>query len=153
MRYSVVGTILGIVILFLSIIVLPAYFVGIVNWRDDLNTCQTAARNFVDQVIDNEQITDRALSDLNLSLAGCHSTFTYEYFREEKVTNPDPAHPGQSLTSWSNTIVDDSTVWRQGDIVTIVIEQQGMSLYERLAGAILGTAYSKVSIRLSGMVR
>lgn len=151
MRNSLPGTIVGIIIIFLGLVVLPTYFIGIVNWRDDLNTCQTAARNFVDMVIDNGQVTDKALADLNLSLASCSSTFTYEYYREEKVANPGAT--GGVKVTWNYAEVDDDTVWRTGDICTIVITQQGMSVYQRIASAILGTSYSNIEIRLSGMVR
>lgn len=151
MRNSIIGTILGVIILFLSLVILPTYFIGIVNWRDDLNTCQTAARNFVDMVIDNKQINDKALSDLNLSLAACSSTFTYKYYREEKTTNPD-GHGG-TVTTWNYVEVGPDTVWRTGDICTIVIEQQGLSVFQRISAAILGTSYTSTEIRLSGMVR
>lgn len=151
MRNSIIGTVLGVIILFLGLTILPIYYIGIVNWRDDMNTCQTAARNFVDMVIDNSQITDKALSDLNLSLASCSSNFTYEYYREEKVTNPDGA--GGSVTTWNHVEVDENTVWRTGDICTIVITQRGMSVYQRIGAALLGTSYSNIEIRLSAMVR
>ena len=91
MRNSIVGIIISVIILFISLIVLPTYFVGVIQWRDDMNTCQTAARNFVDMVIDNGQINERAVTDLNLSLGGCYSTFTYEIYREgmfETFFNP-----------------------------------------------------------------
>lgn len=151
MRDSIIGKVIGVIILFLGLVVLPTYYIGIVNWRDDLNTCQTSARNFVDMVIDNGQITDKAIADLNLSLASCSSTFTYEYYREEKVTNPDGA--GGSVTTWNHVEVTPDTVWRTGDICTIVITQRGMSVYQRIAAVILGTSYQKIEIRLSAMVR
>ncbi len=151
MRQSVVSNVLGIIILFIMLIVLPSYYLGIINWRNDMNTCQSAARNFVDMVIDNGQINDKALSDLNLSLASCSSTFTYTYYREEKTTNPDGM--GGAKTTWNYVEVSPDTVWRSGDICTIVITQKGLSVYQRIASAILGTSYSRIEVRLSGMVR
>lgn len=158
MRNSIVGVIIGVIILFLSLIVLPTYYISIVNWRDDMNTCQTAARNFVDMVIDNGQITDKALSDLNLSLAGCTGTFTYEYYKEEKTTNPavvmiNGVETMGSETTWNVVEVNDETIWREGDLITIVIHQNGLNLYQRLSSAILGSSFTTVEIRLSGMVR
>ena len=153
MRNSIVATVIGIIILFVSLIVLPAYFLGIIHWRSDMNTAQTAARNFVDMVIDNGQITDKALSDLNLSLSGCSSTFTYEYFREERVINPDPVHTGQVKVEWVYTAVDDDTIWNSGDLCTIVITQRNMNLFQRLSAMLLGSSYNNMEIRLTGMVR
>ena len=62
MRNSVVSTILSIIILFISLIVLPSFFIGVINWRTDMNTCQVAARNFVDMVM----TTDRLQIELYL---------------------------------------------------------------------------------------
>ena len=73
-----------------------------------MNKCQSAARNFVDMVIDNGQVSDRALSDLNLSVASCSSTFTYEYYREERVTNPDPNNADEVIVLLSSFDVDSS---------------------------------------------
>lgn len=146
MRNSIMGIILSVIILFISLIVLPTYFVGVIQWRDDMNTCQTAARNFVDMVIDNGQITERATTDLNLSLGGCYSTFTYQVYREEKITNP-------TGISWVYVDIGNDTVWRTGDIVTIEITQQGSNIFQRLSSMLLGTSYQRVSVRLAGMVR
>lgn len=151
MRNSVVSTILSIIILFISLIVLPSFFIGVINWRTDMNTCQVAARNFVDMVIDNGQITDRALSDLNLALAGCTATFTYEYHREERITNPK--EDGGVVVKWVNTSVDEDTVWHSGDLCTIVITQKSQGLFQRLSMGLLGVSYNNMEVRLTGMVR
>ena len=116
-----------------------------------MNTCQVAARNFVDMVIDNGQITDRALSDLNLALAGCTATFTYEYHREERITNPK--EDGGVVVKWVNTSVDEDTVWHSGDLCTIVITQKSQGLFQRLSMGLLGVSYNNMEVRLTGMVR
>lgn len=155
MRQSVVSNVIAVIILFVSIIVLPAYFIGIINWRSDMNICQTAARNFVDMVIDNGQITEKALTDLNLSIASCTGNFTYEYYREEKVVNPNPGTgvSGDYITTWVHVEVDEDTVWRTGDICTIVITQKSMNIFQRLSNALIGASYNNIEVRLSGMVR
>lgn len=153
MRNSVVGLVFGILILFVSLIILPTYFIGLINWRTDMNKCQTAARNFVDTVIDNGRVTDRALSDLNLELAGCSSTFTYEYYREERVANPVDPSTGTIDIEWVYVDVTPDMVWRTGDFCTIVIRQQGLNVFQRISAALLGTQYNKMEIRLTGMVR
>ena len=153
MRQSIVSNVIAIIILFVSLIVLPSYFIGIINWRSDMNTCQTAARNFVDMVIDNGKISDKALTDLNLSIASCSGDFVYEYYREEKVVNPDPDHDGQYIVTYAHVDVDKDTEWRTGDIVTIVVTQKSMNLFQRLSNALMGASYNNIEIRLAGMVR
>lgn len=146
MRDSIIGKVIGVIILFYSLIVLPTYFVGVIQWRNDMNTCQAAARNYIDMVIDNGQINERAVTDLNLSLGSCYSTFTYNVYREEKITNP-------TGTSWVYVDIEDDTVWRTGDIVTIEITQEGSNIFQSLSAMMLGTSYQKVDVRLAGMVR
>lgn len=153
MRQSVIGTVISIIVMFVSLIVLPTYFVGVINWRTDMNTCQTAARNFVDMVIDNGQITEKALSDLNLTIAGCSGDYSYEYYREEKIVNPVVGSDSEYVVTYVHTEVDTSTVWHPGDIVTIVITQQSPNLFQRLSNALLNTSYNNFDLRLSGMVR
>lgn len=146
MRTSIVGVVISIIVLFYSLIVLPTYFIGIIQWRDDMNSCQTAARNFVDMVTDNGNISERAITDLNLSLAGCYSTYTYEIYREEKITNP-------TETSWVYVDIEDDTLWRTGDIVTIEITQEGSNIFYKISSMLLGVSYQKITVRLAGMVR
>lgn len=152
MKQSNIGIIVGIIILFISIIILPTYFMSVITYRDDLNRSQVAARNFVDSVIDNGQITERSVSDLNLELAACTSTFAYKVYREEKIIQPI-GNTGKTETTWVYTEITDDTVWRTGDIVTIVIEQQGLNLYQKMAMLMPGAWFYTTDIRLSGMVR
>ena len=56
MKNNVVGIVISVIVLFMSLIVLPTYFIGIVNWRNDRAICLSAARNFVDMVIDKFRI-------------------------------------------------------------------------------------------------
>ena len=69
MKVSIAGMAVQIFILFFSLIVLPIYFMSIIQYYKDVNRIQTAERNFVDYVIDNRQVSDAAMSELNLSIA------------------------------------------------------------------------------------
>ena len=152
MRNSIVGILLSVIVLFIGVILLPSYYQGVIEWRADANICQSSARNFVDMVIDNAGISDRAISDLNLSLAGCSGTFTYEIYREEKVTNPGTV-AGTAEVTWIYTEITEDTVWHTGDIVTIVITQQGQNIFQKFSSAFLGQSYNNIEVRLAGMIR
>lgn len=152
MKQSIVGTVLGVLILFISCVILPTYFMSIITYRDDLNKCQVAARNFIDMVIDNGSINERALSDINLSLASCTSTFSYKYYREEKILQPSEEE-GFVDTIWVYTDVVDNVNWNTGDIITVVITQEGLNIYQRIAMIMPGASFAAPEIRLSGMVR
>lgn len=153
MRSSVPSTIFTVLILFLSLIVLPIYFISIIDWRDDMNTVQTASRNFVDKVIDTGHITDDMVADMNLQLASCSSTFTWTIYKEAKVTNPDPAHPGQTITTWEYTECDFDTEFATGDIIEIEVDQVTINLFQRISATMLGANYNNRQCRLAGMVR
>ena len=153
MKINIVTITGGIIILFFGLVILPMYYIGILNWRTDAVNTQIAARNFVDMVIDNGYVTEKALTDLNLTLSGCYGTYTYEYYRDEKVTNPNPDDPSKAEVSWIKTEVTEDTVWRSGDIITIVIKQRGVNLLQRISMNFLGSSYNTLDIRLAGMVR
>lgn len=151
MRNSIVGTIIGILLLFFSIIVLPLYFIGIVQWRTDVNNAQNAGRNFLDKVIDSSEVSKTTVEDLNLELAQCTVVFSYDVKYSKKVVNPDPSDPTGTITTW--VPMDEIGDLRAGDIVTIEIKQENLNLMQRIANALLGTVFNKEDIRLSGMVR
>lgn len=153
MKNNVVGIVISVIVLFMSLIVLPTYFIGIVNWRNDRAICLSAARNFVDMVIDNGYVSEKALADLNLSIASCSTTYSYEYYREEKITNPGVIGGDDFETTWVYVEVTPDTKWRKGDIVTIVITQESVNIFQRIAASILGTPFYDTNIRIPGMVR
>ena len=88
---------------------------------------------------------------MNLALAGCTATFTYEYYREERITNPK--EDGGVVVKWVNTSVDEDTIWHPGDLCTIVITQKSPGLFQRLSMGLLGVSYNNMEVRLTGMVR
>lgn len=153
MRNSTVGLIMGIVILFLSFNVLTIYFIGCIQWRDDMNTVQSSTRNFVDSVIDTRGISEDALADFNLSLASCQSSYTYKIYHEEIVTNPDPTadDPNATRTTWVYT--DDLINWNTGDFVTVEVKQVSENFFQRIASTMLSMVFGNKDCTLSGMVR
>ena len=156
MRQSIVSKVLGVIILYISLVLLPIFFISIVDWRDDSNRIQVASRNFVDKTIDAGQITRDMVEDLNLSLAACNGSFTYSISRETKVTNPIYDVNGNVTgyeTTWQYAEFDNDTMWLTGDIITVTIEQNGFSLFQRLAMGLVGVSYNKQECVLSGMVR
>lgn len=151
MRNSIVGVILGVIILFIGMVLMPIYYVAVMNWRDDMNTAQTAARNFVDSVIDTKEVSEEALTDLNLALATTTCNFNYKYYRETKVVNPNGS--GATHTTWQAAEIKSDTIWKTGDIITIEITQTSDGLFQRFAMGFLGMGFNRREVRLSGMVR
>lgn len=152
MKTSVAGMAVQIFILFLSIIILPIYFMSIIQYYKDVNRCQIAARNFVDYVIDNRQVSESALAELNISLAAVSTPCSAEVKRETRVIDPAD-ESNETEIKWVYTEWDKDTVWYQGDLVTVEIKQESVNLLQQIAGVFLGTNYSNMDIRLVAMVR
>lgn len=153
MRNSPPSVIFGIIILFLGFIVLPIYYTGIIQWRDDMNIVQTETRNFLDKICDNHYISENALADYNLHLASCSSVYSYEIIREEMITNPRPDE---------NSIADTSTTWiytnnleefHRGDFVTIEVTPVSDNMFQRISAQFLAFVYGSRDFTLTEMVR
>lgn len=152
MKTSIAGMAAQVFILFISLIVLPIYFMSIIQYYKDINMIQTAARNFTDYVIDNRQISDAALSDLNISVAAVSTPVTTKITRETRVINPSLT-PGQVDVRWVYTEWDQNTVWLQGDLVTVEIKQETGNLMQQISSIFLSSAYNNITVRLTAMVR
>lgn len=152
MKTSVAGMAVQLFILFLSIIILPIYFMSIIQYYKDVNRVQVAARNFVDYVIDNRQVSESALAELNISLAAVSTPVSAEVKRETRVIDPAD-DSNETEIKWVYTEWDEDTVWYQGDLVTVEIKQESINMLQQISGVFLGTNYSNMDIRLVAMVR
>lgn len=152
MKTSIAGMVVQIFILFLSIIILPIYFMSIIQYYKDVNRCQIAARNFIDYVIDNRQVSESALAELNINLAAISTPLTAEVKRETRVIDP-AGDSNETEIKWVYTEWDENTTWYQGDLVTVEIKQESVNMLQQISGVFLGSHYSSMDVRLVGMVR
>lgn len=152
MKVSIAGMAVQIFILFLSLIVLPIYFMSIIQYYKDVNRIQTAERNFVDYVIDNRQVSDAALAELNLSMAAVSTPVTISISRETRVINPGSTAGAVDVT-WIAAEYDSDTIWEQGDLITVEVKQEQANIMQQISSVFLGSAYNNLNMRLTGMVR
>lgn len=152
MKVSIAGMAVQIFILFFSLIVLPIYFMSIIQYYKDVNRIQTAERNFTDYVIDNRQVSDAALSELNLSIAAVSTPVKVSIKREVRVINPGST-AGAVDVSWVAAEYDNNTIWDQGDLITVVVEQEQANIMQQISAVFLGSSYNNLNMRLTAMVR
>jgi hypothetical protein len=152
MKVSIAGMAVQIFILFFSLIVLPIYFMSIIQYYKDVNRIQTAERNFVDYVIDNRQVSDAALSELNLSIAAVSTPVKVEIKRETRVINPGST-AGAVDVSWIAAEYDNTTIWDQGDLITVTVKQEQANIMQQISSVFLGSSYNNLNMRLTAMVR
>lgn len=152
MKVSIAGMAVQIFILFFSLIVLPIYFMSIIQYYKDVNRIQTAERNFVDYVIDNRQVSDAAMSELNLSIAAVSTPVKVEIKRETRVINPGST-AGAIDVSWIAAEYDNTTIWDQGDLITVTVKQEQANIMQQISSVFLGSSYNNLNMRLTAMVR
>lgn len=152
MKVSIAGMAVQIFILFFSLIVLPIYFMSIIQYYKDVNRIQTAERNFVDYVIDNRQVSDAAMSELNLSIAAVSTPVKVEIKRETRVINPGST-AGAVDVSWIAAEYDNTTIWDQGDLITVTVKQEQANIMQQISSVFLGSSYNNLNMRLTAMVR
>lgn len=149
MKISIPSLILSVIVVFVGLIVMPLYYISVVQWRNDYETIHNEARNLVDKIIDTREYTDVMEEDFNLVIATLNNTFTAKVTREVKVVNPDGA--GGTYTTY--IVTDDNDEYAQGDFVTVTVEQVGVSPWQALSLRLLGVNSYRDKVVYSGRVR
>lgn len=152
MRTSIASMAVQVFILFISLVVLPIYFMSIIQYYIDVNRIQTAERNFTDYVIDNRQVNESALSELNLSIAAVSTPVRVYISRETRIINPGST-AGAVDVSWTAAEYDENTIWSQGDLITVEVKQESANIMQQLSALFLGSSYNNLNMRLTAMVR
>lgn len=152
MRTSIASMAVQVFILFISLVVLPIYFMSIIQYYIDVNRIQTAERNFVDYVIDNRQVSESALSELNLSIAAVSTPVRVSIERETRIINPGST-AGAVDVSWTAAEYDENTIWSQGDLISVEVKQESANIMQQLSSLFLGSSYNNLNMRVTAMVR
>ena len=152
MRTSIASMAVQIFILFLSLVILPIYFMSIIQYYKDVNRIQIAERNFVDYVIDNRQVSEAALSELNLSIAAVSTPVKVSIQSETRIINPGST-AGAVDVSWVAAEYDSNTIWSQGDLITVDVRQESANIMQQLSSVFLGSSYNNLNMRVTAMVR
>ena len=149
MKISIPSLILSVIVVFVGLIIMPLYYISVVQWRNDYETIHNEARNLVDKIIDTREYTDVMEEDFNLAIATLNNTFTAKVTREVKIVNPDGA--GGTYTTY--IVTDDNDEYAQGDFVTVTVEQVGVSPWQALSLRLLGVNSYRDKVVYSGRVR
>lgn len=160
MKSAPLSVVLTIILIILALVVTPIYYIGIMEWARSEYAVMTECRNLVDKVIDSRVLTDDMKEDFELALAAQPNTYSWTIYREVKVVNPDPADPadpaipgdvGGTYTSYQ--VVDDDSIYNQGDLITIKVEPVGNNFIRTMSMKMLGFTYSPNSYTFTGRVR
>lgn len=141
-----ITAIFAVILLF----VVPTYYIGIIQWRDDMHIMQNETRDLVDRVIDSGELTTEMIDDYNLTIASCSMTFSYEIVHEVPVINPGSTE-GAITTSY--VVSEDIYNWNTGDIITVKVKPTGYNLAQVLAISLIGSNYATQELPFAAMVR
>lgn len=142
-----------VVILFLGIVILPIYYMSIIQYYKDVNRIMVAERNLIDYVIDNKQVADSALSEFNITTAAVSTSVDVTITRETRVIDPSEDSPSKVDVKWVAVDWDKDTVWLQGDLITVNVKQDSSNIMQQISGIFLGSMYSNLDMPMTGMVR
>lgn len=151
MRISVPGMVISIILVVLLLVVTPYYCISVVQWAQSENEMMSDVAGLIDRVIDTRILTDDMIADFNLALAAKPLNYSASIMRETIVVNPDPAHPGQTYSTY--IMADDIYTWEQGDIITVRVEMFGESLFSAISSKMLGLHMGDSTFQISGRVR
>lgn len=153
MKISIAGMVTQVVILFLGIVILPIYYMSIIQYYKDVNRIMVAERNLIDYVIDNKQVADSALSEFNLTTAAVSTSVDVTITRETRVIDPSDDSPSKVDVKWVAVDWDKDTVWLQGDLITVNVKQDSSNIMQQISGIFLGSMYNNLDMPMTGMVR
>ena len=142
-----------VVILFLGIVILPIYYMSIIQYYKDVNRIMVAERNLIDYVIDNKQVADSVLSEFNITTAAVSTSVDVTITRETRVIDPSEDSPSKVDVKWVAVDWDKDTVWLQGDLITVNVKQDSSNIMQQISGIFLGSMYSNLDMPMTGMVR
>lgn len=148
---DIVGKIVSVVLIFVMLVITPIAYVSCTQWTRSRTVALVSMRSLIDEVIDTREMSDQALADFNLSLAGASESYKATITREVKVVDPDPLNPGKTVTSY--VVVDNNRTYNQGDYIIIRVETLGMNTFQTIMLSLLGMDLPNDDEVLAGRVR
>lgn len=148
--YGFINKILGIVLCFAMMVIM----VCSVMLSDQIQARRSVVAevtNFLDEVTDSGNLTERQVADLYLACSGYGPTCDVQLLRYVKVVNPDPKNPGSTYTTYVGS--DDFYTWNQGDILKIKVTEIGYSSTSSFLYSTLGILLAPVDFTLAGRIR
>lgn len=152
MKFSIMGTILNMVICVIMIFIAPMYDIGLIQWQRSTNQVMYETRHLVDSVIDTRTLTKQMLSDYNLALASTSEYFVAEVIHETKIIDPDP-NVGPNATRATYVVTEDIQNYKQGDLITVRVKCVSSNSFQTIAQTLLGTRITKSNLISCGKVR
>ncbi|GKU77575.1 hypothetical protein [Paenibacillus sp. L3-i20] len=145
---DIINKILGVLIAFAILVGGPLV---ITSMNKDLTMNRSVLNemtNFIDRVTDNGRLSSQELSAFYTSISSHGVAMDATVYRYMKVVVPDGAG-----TRTTYMLVDDNTIWNQGDIIKVRVQAVDYSGAQRIQNRLLRLTPPKFDQTLAGMVR
>lgn len=151
MNFSISGIALAIAIYFMNFILFPFYVAGCHEYIQSWHYMLNETRDFVDEVIDTREITPTMQEDFNYAMSSHSVVYSATIYRKVKTINPDPVHPGQTITTY--TVVDDYSKFNTGDRITVTCVPITVGVYQSVTRMFLRLPLDSQEIELTARIR
>lgn len=154
MSKSFIGTIIQIAIIVVGFLMLPIYYMGVIEMAKAPEVLLNETQLFLDKVSDTKKITKADLEDFTLAMSSTSVPVKFEIFKEIHQVNPDPTSTTDPKATYSTWVPEDDIYnYKSGDIIIIRVDQIGKNLYQSFSIKSLGMYTPEVDFHLSRMVR
>lgn len=130
------GKIIGVLLAFVLCVIVPFVANSTQNEMLDRRMIINHVTAFLDAVIDSREVTDVALSELNVNLASYGIIVDYEITRYALSVDPDPVNPGSYVNNY--VVMSDNSHYNKGDKLSIRVYTVGYSSTQALAHTLTG---------------
>lgn len=145
------GKIIGLVIAFALIVVMPFVNTTVEDEMLDRRLIINDVSNFIDEVVDSRNVTDAMLDELNVNLASYGMTVDYEIEHYRRSVNADPLSDSDYYVTYVKS--DDIRSYEKGDKISVRVYTVGYSTTESLAHKITNIFVRDLDETITARVR
>ena len=145
--YGFINKLLGLLIV-LALVVLMLANVMVSTMLQARRSIVAEVTNFIDEITDSATLSERQIQDLYLACNQYGPVCDVKIFRYSRVVDTDPAHPGQTYTTY-----DKLERWNVGDICKVHVEEVGFTGFAYFLRQTLGLSMGQIDFSLAGRIR
>lgn len=145
------GKIIGMLLAFVLCVIAPFVTISTQNEMIDRRMIINHVTDFIDEVVDSREVTDTALTELNINLASYGIMVDYEITRLALSIDPDPV-TGNSYTP-NYVVTNDFYHYNKGDKISVRIYTVGYSSTQALAHKLTGLFVKDLDETITARIR
>ena len=148
---DIFGKVISIILVFAMLVVGPLAITMMMEEMEDRRSIINEVSNIVDEVADTKSLTEDQLTDFYTGISSYGPIVDAKIEKYVRVINPDPQNPGSTYTTYM--LSEDTTTWKQGDIVKVTIKPVGSTKISRFVSKVIGYMLPDFDYTEAGRVR